>query len=60
MPKSYPASCDFMVAKPPTYQESMNNSKYRVNNYNNNFQHNVENMKNIKPAKNKKTLCNIQ
>ena len=65
MPKSYPASCNFMVAKPPTYEESINNlykhkknnPKYKINNYTNNLQYNEGN---INPKKNKKTLCNIQ
>ena len=69
MPKSYPASCDFMVARPPTYEESMNNfnntnSKYRIYNYSNNIEVN-ECYKEIKPTKNKKikykkNTCNIQ
>lgn len=72
MPKSYPASCDFMVARPPTYQESMNNfynnknnnSKDRTYNYSNNIEVN-ECYKEIKPTKNKKinikkSTCNIQ
>ena len=66
MPKSYPASCDFMVARPPTYEESMNNfntnSKYRINNYSNNIEVN-ECCRKLKPTKNKKIkkiLCNIQ
>ena len=25
MPQTYPASCNFMVAQPPTYEESMHN-----------------------------------
>ena len=25
MPQTYPASCNFMVAQPPTYEESMRN-----------------------------------
>ena len=65
MPKSYPASCNFIVAKPPTYEESINNlykhkknnPKYKINNYTNNLQYNEGN---INPKKNKKTLCNIQ
>lgn len=28
---SYPASCDFMVARPPTYEESMR--EFRKKNY---------------------------
>ena len=32
---SYPASCDFMVARPPTYNESMENFSRIQNNINN-------------------------
>jgi len=63
-----------MVAKPPTYEESINNlykhkknnPKYKINNYTNNYTNNLQyNEGNINPKKNKKikykkTLCNIQ
>ena len=35
--KSYPASCDFMVARPPTYQQSMANYYSSQNRLNTNF-----------------------
>ena len=30
--KSYPASCDFLVARPPTYNESIENIRRTKNN----------------------------
>jgi hypothetical protein len=35
--KSYPASCDFMVARPPTYEQSMSNYYNSQNRLNTNF-----------------------
>lgn len=70
--KSYPASCDFMVEKPPSYLESMNDLyNYRneypkkiINNCTNDLvKHQVNN--HIKSTKNNKIKhqiksCNIQ
>ena len=35
--KSYPASCDFMVARPPTYEQSIANYYNSQNRLNTNF-----------------------
>ncbi len=44
MPLSYPASCDFMVTRPPTYEESMLN---------------FQRCEREKPKPKKRTLCNL-
>ena len=50
MPLSYPASCDFMVARPPTYEESMLNFQRQMR---------KDNLKKEKPKPQKRIWCNL-
>ena len=50
MPLSYPASCDFMVARPPTYEESMLIFQRQIR---------EDNLKQKKPKPQKQIFCNL-